>query len=79
MRKFVIGGLVGLSLIAGQAVAAGAAQPLSVGDRVGAVQGASHRAMPRFGHIPTPVWFALGLTTIIVFAANQENDHPRSA
>lgn len=47
MRKFAAASVVGLALVAGQAVASnGAAQTLAVGDRVGAVMGQSEALQP---------------------------------
>lgn len=61
MRKVLVGALAGLALIGGQAVAAGARQPLRMGDRVGATAGPSSRNFDA----PAIVW----LTVVAVIVA----------
>lgn len=74
MRKVLAGALAGLTLIGGQAVAAGASQPLSVGDRVGATAGESRNALPQY-LVPAVAIIAIIGGAIVL---TDDDDGPRS-
>lgn len=78
MRKVLVGALAGLTLIAGQAVAAGASQPVTVGDRVGAAAGETRGYGMIFENTPVVlevlVFVGLGWGAIELF----DNDDSRS-
>lgn len=72
MRTVLVGALAGLALIGGQAFAAGASQPLKVGDRVGATSGPSSEFLET-----VPVWAWIGgalVLTWVVVEANDDDD-----
>lgn len=72
MRKILVGALAGLTLIGGQALAAGASQPLKVGDRLGATSGPSSEFLER---VPVVVWVAgIAVVTWVVVEANDDDD-----
>ena len=79
MRKMILGGLVALTLVAGQAVAAGASAPLSVGDRVGPLKGSlrgftgGYRGY--FVQNPLLVAGAIAAAIAIPVAISRNNNH----
>jgi len=73
MRKVLVGALAGLTLIAGQALAAGASQPVKVGDRIGATSGPSSEFIET-----VPVWVWVGGALVLTYVIVEANDDDKS-